>query len=276
MLNANYHTHCKYCHHAIGEVKDYITKAISLNFKEIGMTDHAPCIENLCEAYGDEYARFRKNMLDEDVDNYLSDIDECITKYGKIIKIYKGFETEYLPKGIEYYKKLRSKVDYLVLGVHYFEHNDKIVVTYDDFNMNCFSINDYARACVEGMKSGLYSIMAHPDLFMLAYKNINGERKFDDAARIASRKIIECAVSLGIPLEINANGLKFKDSYTKDCHEWCYPYYEFWDIVKEYPDAKILIGADAHNPEFLDCVNTNLAIKFAKMYGFKVLNLKDE
>lgn len=272
MLKANYHTHCRYCHHASGEVEDYIKKAIELNFEEIGMTDHAPIIENLCEAYGDEYACYTANMSHEDMKYYLHDIDECIAKYGKIIKIYRGFETEYLPKGIEFYKKLRSSVDYLVLGVHYFEHNNKIVNSYDDARMNNETVGDYARACIEGMESGLYAILAHPDLFMYHYHNINGERKFDDAARKAARDIIECAVRLQIPLEINANGLRHLGDH--DYHEWFYPYYEFWDIVKEYPNAKILIGADAHNPDLLDCFNLQRVTEFASLYGFKVLNLK--
>ena len=268
MIKNNYHTHCKYCHHAQGEVEDYVIHAIKHNFEELGMSDHAPVIDNLCELYGDEYAYFASNMEHDKIDIYLKDIELCKEKYKDQIKIYSGFETEFLPKGIARYKKLRNKVDYLILGVHYFEHENRVVTTYSD-EVNPTTLKSYADACVVGLESGLFNCLAHPDLFMMKYKNINGERKFDETAIKESRKIIEACIKNNCYIELNSNGLRgFASNSPKE--NWNYPYYEFWEIAKEYKDLKIIIGADAHNPINLTNENVQRVINFANEIGLKI------
>ena len=41
-MKANYHTHTKRCHHAIGNDEDYVLAAIAGGFDEIGFSDHTP------------------------------------------------------------------------------------------------------------------------------------------------------------------------------------------------------------------------------------------
>ena len=45
-LVANYHTHNHLCNHAVGSVSDYVKKAVMLNMKEIGISDHNPTPKN--------------------------------------------------------------------------------------------------------------------------------------------------------------------------------------------------------------------------------------
>lgn len=264
MLKNNYHTHMKYCNHATGDVIDYVKKAVELKFNELGMTDHAPVLESFMPQSDYKQNACDENMKMDTMEIYLNDIKKAQAKYPDI-KIYSGFEAEYLPKQLSHYKMLREKVDYLNLGVHFYEWNDIIIDSYSMIDYK--SIEGYANACVEAMETGLFNTLCHPDLFMYNYKNINGERKFDEAAIAASKRIIESAIKNNVYLEVNANGFK---RIRPD--GLLYPYPDFWLIAREYKDLKIIIGADAHSPEALCNQNVLKAFEFVKEYNIPILD----
>lgn len=269
MIKNNYHTHVKYCNHAIGDVEDYVLKAIELGFNEIGITDHAPILESFMTPYEYEHNWCHENMKLDIVPIYLEKIKECQDKYKDKIKIYSGFETEYLDEEKEFYKNLRKRVDYLNLGIHFYRYKGKIINCYSDINYE--NLEGYVDCAIKAMELGIFNTLVHPDLFMFGYKNINGERKFDDVAYKASKRIIEAAIKNNVYLEINVNGLKNSKKYGKDENDWLYPYCEFWQIAKEYKDLKIIIGSDAHNPEDLYNKNVEDVINFAKRLNINYL-----
>lgn len=266
-LKNNYHTHNRLCNHAVGEAKDYVVKAIELNMEEIGLTDHGPIPTRFMS-----YEEYKDNLcyryMSEDVyeNVYLRELDDVIKEYGNKIKIYKGLETEYLPAQRAFYEKLLKNLDYLNLGIHYFISNGKITNSYSE--VTYLNVMDYAKNAVEGMKSGLFKTLVHPDLFMFAYQNIDGKRRFDESAIKASKWIIEESIKNNVYLEINCNGIPNSRKYKSE--EWLYPYNEFWALVKEYKDAKIIIGADAHSPDALDSEDIADVLKFASNLGLNV------
>lgn len=268
MIKNNYHTHMRYCNHAQGEVEDYILKAIELGFDEIGMTDHAPILESFMtkEEYDSNWCE--QNMKLDIMEKYLDDLDYCKKKYGNKIKILSGFETEFLPDQIEFYKFLRGKVDYLNLGVHYYKYNGKVLNSYDDIDY--ITLRGYVDACIDGMKTGLFNTLVHPDLFMFNYKNVNGERKFDAQAIAATRQIIEAAIKYNVYLEVNANGINNSIKYGSG-NDWLYPYLDFWKIANEYKDLKIIIGADAHKPEAMANEHVQIACDFCIENNINIL-----
>ena len=199
MRKTNYHTHTVLCGHAVGRVEDYIKKAIELNMEEIGMSDHNPVPEYLMSERDRKYNWCDQFMsINEFESNYLKELDDCINKYQDKIKIYKGLECEYLPSKKEYYEFLKSKLDYLALGLHYYVLNDKILNTYDD----CYydTVDGYFQTAFEALNSGLFRIMVHPDLFFFNYKDKNGNVTFDDKLKKYSRMLIECAIKNNVAL----------------------------------------------------------------------------
>lgn len=268
MLKANYHTHTKLCNHAEGMPEDYIKEAISLGFKELGMSDHGPVPREFMSE--EEYLNnwIQRNMtLEEYYSIYLPALDEAISKYGSKIKIYRGLEVEYIPGHEEYYIGLKANLDYLNLGIHYFLSNGIEKNSYDDVNYK--TIYDYADIAVKGMETGIYNCLVHPDLFYFNYKNEEGKQVFDKHCIKVSHMICETASRLGIYLEVNANGLANSLKYGhKD--EWLYPRKEFWEIAKTYPNLKIIIGADAHKIKNLYSADVKAVEEFAHKLGLKV------
>ena len=266
MLKANYHTHTKLCGHAIGDVKEYVDEAVRLGFKEIGISDHAHTPDYFMSS--EDYTRhgLEEIMTDDDFENiYLPQVLK--EKQRKDIKVYLGLETEYFPEFHDYFVELRKKVEYLVLGLHFFSYDGKSYSTY--FDMDSESIKMYTDVVVKGMESGLYTILAHPDLYLHSYQSSKGFRVFDDVCRDSAKRIIDAAIKNDIYLEVNANGIQNTYRDYPDYTNYLYPREEFWEMVRD-TDAKIVIGADAHKPEALGNDIVKNAIDFANKLNLKV------
>ncbi len=269
MIKRNYHTHMKYCNHAVGEVEDYIVSAIKNKYVEIGMSDHAPIPREAFNDYDWNRMYCYENMDLDTFNQYLKDIEVCQKKYSKDIHILKALESEYIYEYHDFYKNLRDKLDYMILGVHFYKYNGKFVDTYGEITYE--NIDGYLDTAIRGMESGLFKYLAHPDLFYLDYKDKNGNHVFDEKCVEVSKKIIECAIKNDIYLEVNVNGLRFSKE-TDSNRNWKYPVYDFWNIAKDYKDLKIIIGVDAHDPELLGSNNIKLVEDFTKELGLKVLD----
>ncbi len=268
-LKSNYHTHNRLCNHAVGDIKDYVEKAINLGMDELGLSDHGPVLARfMSKELFLETLSYRNMSLDVFYNVYLPQLEEAKNKYKDKIKIYKGLEIEYIEGEEPFYKELLSHLDYMNLGLHFFkDKNGNIINSY--WNINHKNILDYADVAIKGMSTGLFKTLVHPDLFMFGYKNKYGKRVFDEVCEEASKRIIEAAIKYDCYLEVNVNGLKNSKKY--DSIEWLYPSYEFWCIASTYKDLKIVIGVDAHNPEDLDSSDIDLVKEFCKKLNLNVL-----
>ena len=269
MLKANYHTHTYLCGHAVGDIDDYVNEAIRLGFKELGMSDHAHTPEYFMSKDEYEHNYLSEIMTDKDFDEiYVPKVLEA--KKNPNIKVFLGLETEYFPEFKEYFYDLRKKVDYLILGIHFFNYNGANYSPYDPFSPNL--VRAYTDIAIEAMSTGLYTVFAHPDLFLMNYRSEKGHRVFDEVCKECSLKLIEAAIKYDVYLEINANGIKKglrKTDEEKD--EYLYPRSEFWELVSG-TKAKVVIGADAHAPEALGYYTIDKAEEFAKQFD---LNMYD-
>ena len=273
MLINNYHTHTKYCGHAKGDVEDYVKEAVNLNIEELGISDHAPIPLNhgmTKEEWEENYCY--ENMDINTFDNLLKEIDNLKSKYN--IKLYKGCESEYLYNNDDWYKELRSKLDYMILGIHFFNGEGRVLDTYKDINYK--NVDCYYECAKRAIETGLFDYLAHPDLYLFDYKSINGKNEFDAKAKEICLKLIDLCVKHDIYFEINTNGLKYsKDKSNRDL--WLYPNIEFFKVVKEYMDKnpnklKLIIGADAHEPKALGNDNVKAVLEMVKDLKLDVLN----
>ncbi len=229
--NFNYHTHTSRCGHAVGTDEEYVLAAIKAGYKVLGFSDHAP--------YRD-YPAPKAHMNFDQLEDYIQSVEYLKEKYRDQIEIHLGLETEYYPYVLEEKKELRSKVEYLLLGQHFSEPTGSVC---NYFKRNSDEeIEEYIRMVCEGMRSGLYSYLCHPDVFM------NYQPAFTDVCRKAAEEIAKCAVETDTPVEVNARGTIHGKHHFENGDQYFYPNHEFWSVMAKYP-IKCILGIDAHDPK---------------------------
>lgn len=222
---ANYHTHTKRCNHAVGEEREYVEKAIESGLKVLGFSDHAPYLFNEKGYYSS--FRMRPNLAD----NYCQTVLDLKKEYQKDIKILLGFELEYYKdthqREMEYLRGFNP--DYIILGQHYVggEYNG-YYAWLEGGNIELFK--QYIDECIEGLRTGDFLYLAHPDIIGVNYPRNVLEREYT--------RLLSFMTENNIPAEINLLGIMGNRSY---------PNREFFEIAKKC-GTKVLIGVDAHTP----------------------------
>lgn len=144
-----YHTHTVYCNHAYNTVEENILAAIKYGYKTIGFSEHAPL---------NSVRPRRLNFAN--VQQYINEVNAMKEKYKDKIEVLVGFEAEYHQDEYEYYKKLRNMVDYMILGNHNLGNPHDLL---DLRRADKIDLNLHLQQFIDGMKSGLFSAVAHPD-----------------------------------------------------------------------------------------------------------------
>lgn len=255
MINSisNFHTHTCLCGHAAGMPKDYIDAAKRDGCSELGFSDHCPYPTGT-----DTWPEIR--MSEGDAIGYIASIREAAKGCGYPVKA--GFECEWDKSFLSWYADTllgNFGADYLVFGPHWVTAGSShiYVLEINDSDM----LNRYATQTIEGIKSGLFAFIAHPDLFMGRW------REWDDEAVSVSSAIIDAAIDCNMPLEVNGLGLKRQNIMTKNGERHQYPYLEFWQLA-ETKGAKVICNSDAHTPQAV-IEDARHAREFASAAGFK-------
>ncbi|WP_300462218.1 histidinol-phosphatase [Desulfobacula sp.] len=127
----------QYCSHARDLLEDIIQRYIELGFKQVGITEHVPPVNDRF-LYPDET---KLNLTADDLykrfEAYFQQLTALKKKYAPHIKIFAGMETETCTGYVDHIKQLVStfQPDYIVGSVH---HVDDICFDY--------SREDYDRA----------------------------------------------------------------------------------------------------------------------------------
>lgn len=233
-MKYNYHTHTELCNHAKGSNEEFVLAAIEAGFDEIGFADHSPWpFENFVSGM---------RMTADELPMYCRSIKALKEKYKDKISIRLGLECEYFPKYLPWLKEKidEHEIDFIILGHHF-----SVDEPGNNYNGNIKTPEElyfFRDNVLEAMDSGIFSYVAHPDIFMRGYP------VFDRHCEKISIDIIEKAKKVGIPLEYNLLGL----SHSKNDGKQGYPYPDFWKLVSEIKPL-VTMGIDAHVPEaYLD------------------------
>lgn len=229
-MPASYHTHTPLCRHASGQPEEYVDAALAAGLTEYGISDHAPQIP---EPFDDW------RMSDSDWPDYLSWIARAQSHAGGRIPVRCGLECDWLPGNESWIGELAGRMDwdYLIGAVHY-------LGSWDFDNPNLLSIWDsrdvedvWARYWAEYARmaeSGLFDILAHPDLVKKF-----GHRPDGDLARFYE-PVVDVIAASGCAIELNTAG------WHKPCGE-CYPSADFLELAA-LAGIPLVISSDAHSP----------------------------
>lgn len=246
MIRSNFHTHTMRCRHAAGDDREYVEAAIEAGLHVLGFSDHAPYVG----FDGDYYSGFR--MLPDELWDYVESVNSLKEEYRDDIEIHLGLETEYYPSLFEGFLEFIKpyKIEYFILGQH-FPDSDQYN-EYAPFINDADSAGKYVDICIEAMKTGLFSYVAHPDIFGL-------DRGCPEYPVLAE-KYCRAAKELNIPLELNFLGLS---------QHRIYPCDEFFSIAADVGN-KIIYGQDAHRPDVFFDLDTEMeADKMLSYFGLE-------
>ncbi len=251
-LDYCYHCHTKRCGHATGEDEEYVRRAIDLGIKRLGFSDHVI----LPEGYSQPGIRGDYSLLED----YLQSIKSLKVKYKDQIEILVGFEAEYFPELVDYYKDLlKNKIDFLILGQHCTFENGSFHWSFPETDPTKY-MERYANNVIQGMKTGLFTYLCHPDLFM------NHHGIWNETIEKYSREILKACEELNIPIEINMQQWRYGRS---DGKYFGYPNVHFFNLAKEY-NVKCVIGLDAHEPNAFSERDLEMISDFLARTGIKV------
>ena len=170
-------------------------------------------------------------MLPEQLEDYVAVLRALREEYRGRITVPIGLEAEYYPK---LFGRLMDLIrpyhlDYLILGQHMTDNETDGLVCGRPTGEEK-ALEKYVRQTIEGLETGAFSCLAHPDLLYYT-----GDRRI---YRKWYEKLCVRAKELDIPLEMNMLG------YVEHRH---YPSTDFFRIVREVGN-EVILGCDAHSP----------------------------
>lgn len=225
-IKSNFHTHNYLCGHAGGTVCDYVKAAVEHGMSVIGISDHCVPPLNNYEPY------ITPATLG---DKYLPQFDKAQAAYGDKIKILSAVEIEYFAGYDGYYKTLLDRLDYLVLGQHEFFCDGELKSPYwGDIRED--DVVTYCDGLIDGVRSGFFSVLAHPDLILYHRPPITARIKD------AFERVVVAAKSSGVAVELNANGIR--------SHSFRYPTDLLVELCKKHA-TPVTVSSDAHSPDIL-------------------------
>lgn len=225
-MNFDYHMHTTLSdgHNTHEEM---VLSAIEKGFDEIGFSDHF-CIKQPCTwAVGaDGIAQLEEKVM------------EMRVKYGDQINILFGIEVDYFSdKEKEIRETLQQfSFDYIIGSIHFLDdwNYDTDKSRYSEFS-NDFLYDWYFREFQSAAKSGLFDIMAHPDLIkkFRIWPETSRKQLFEETADVLARS--------GVGFEINTSG---KD---RPCGEF-FPGRELLSAFFK-AGVPVTMGSDSHLKE---------------------------
>ncbi len=223
-MNYNYHTHTHWCDHASGTPEAYIENAIQGGICHMGFSDHAPWI------FPDGYeSHYRVPMAK--AEGYMDELRHLRETYRDKIALSIGFEMEFYPL---YFDKMLDTArhfggEYLILGQHFLGNEHPGGHSSQRHSGNEEQLAEYVATVVQAMKTGVFTYVAHPDIFKYA-----GDRSF---YLREMEKICTASCDGKIPLEINFLGIREGRNYPDE---------SFWALAGKF-GCPVTFGCDAHD-----------------------------
>lgn len=252
-MTYNYHSHTARCGHASGTEEEYILRAIEGGITHMGFSDHMPyAFPNGQESY--------YRVPTAQAQDYFDTLNALRDKYREKLELVLGFEMEYYPSFFEdmYAKALSYGCEYLILGQHFsgdeYPNGYYVAVPTDNVDL----LKEYVTNVLAAMDTGVFSYVAHPDLF-----NFTGDEALYEQEM---RKLCVAAREKNIPLEINFLGMRAGRHYPQE---------RFWKLAGE-EQSPVTFGFDSHDAAgAYDCDSLTKAKEWVEKYNLNYIGKPD-
>ena len=168
-----------------------------------------------------------------------------------------GFEAEYVPEFYEEQMRLFRNLgcDYMIMGQHFLGSEQMGPYTGTETEDES-RIRTYVDLVIEGMQTGSYAYLSHPDL--MNYQGMDSVYDWEMTRLCKEMK------KLDIPLEINMLGMGEGARH--------YPAERFWKIAGEVGN-KAILGLDAHCVRHIQDVDSyRKCMELAEKYNLNLIN----
>lgn len=231
MMLCDYHTHTPLCRHAEGSPQDFVAAALEKGLHHYGISDHAP-------HWVDDFDDWR--MGASQIESYIQWIKEaqCLASSSGL-HVYAGLECDWLEGCESWIAQLKKTchLDYLIGAVHYLGDwdfdNPYHMERWEHVSIDS-AWQDYWNAYTQMAQSGLFDILAHPDLI----KKFNYYPKSELSSFYLPA--LDAIEQSGASIEINTAG------WHKPCKE-AYPSLQFLQLARER-NIPLVLSSDAHSP----------------------------
>ncbi len=247
----NYHTHTKRCRHAQGTDREYVENAIKLGLKTLGFSDHAPYLFD-----GNYYSHYR--MFIDEAGEYKNSVMALKREYKNDIDIKFGFELEYYKnthaREMEFLRKFEP--EYILLGQHFVggePQGDYVGYHQED---DSFLIS-YVSECIEALKTGDFTYLAHPD--------IGGYEYSEKTVELEYTRLLQFCKDNDFPIEINVLGIAANRWYSKR---------KIFTLAEKI-GTKVIIGLDAHTPKAISQKWVDMANDLVKGLNLNLIDKLD-
>ncbi len=240
LLNSDGHVHTRYCHHASGEMEEYVLSGIAAGLKEIVFLEHMEA--------GVHY--FETTWLTEsDFDIYFGEGKRLQKKYKDDIRVCLGVEVGYSKTHQEELLERLNKRHWDRIGVsyHFMPHPQGAyhlnLVSRKEKNIRSIErigcrqvLDDYFTTLTEAVTVLPGTVLCHLDAALRFQPGISLGKDH----RNAIRKLLEAVKAKGMALEINTSGFAIRGA------PFPAPF-----ILKEAMalDIPLQPGSDAHKPD---------------------------
>ena len=223
-MHYNYHTHTFRCRHASGTEREYIESALAAGIKKIGFSEHIP----FC--FPDGHESFYRLPTNE-IDAYFQTLYALREEYRGKADILIGYEVEYYPRYFEQMYRIikETGAEYIILGQHFIQNEEGDAPSCYTPSESADELIEYVDCVIAAMQTGLFTYVAHPDVFSFTGDNALYTHEI--------RRLCKAAKHLGVPFELNFLGIRQNRRYPNE---------RFWQIVGEAA-VPVTFGLDAHD-----------------------------
>lgn len=209
--------------HARDTEREYVENAIRGGLKILGFSDHTPY--PFCNGYISP-----SKMLPSQLEDYVDTVLSLRQEYRGEIEIHLGLETEYYPALWEDFLRMLEPypIEYMIMGQH-FNLNEYEGLVYNGYPSHGEEdLVQYCSQCMEGLETGKFLYLAHPDLLYYEGEASVYEQEMTALCRFCREH--------GIPLELNLLGVRDHRHYPNEA---------FWRIASREGNT-VIYGSDAH------------------------------